>query len=56
MKCPYCGEELDLYNDYSDYIDDNCIKVEEHYACYECNKNFWRDVIYKAIKEGALKE
>ena len=56
MKCPYCGEYMEMYEDYDEYIDDDTLKIEEHWSCSYCVRNFARDVIYKAIEKGMLKE
>lgn len=56
MKCPYCGEELDWYDEEITYPDDNTMKMTQHLACYNCDRTFWRDVIYKVTEEGALHE
>lgn len=56
MKCPYCGETMEMYEDYDEYIDDDTLKIEEHWCCTRCDRTFGRDVIYKAIKKGMLEE
>ena len=56
MKCPYCGEEMELYEKYDEYIDDDIMETEEHWECSECDRTFTRDVTYKAIKKGMLIE
>ena len=56
MRCPYCGEPLDNYENYENFRDDETIEVTEHYACYECDRTFWRNMIYKVEKKGMLYE
>ena len=56
MKCPYCGEQLDMYEVPTEFIDDDTLEAHEHYACYNCDKTFWRNVTYTVTKRGALEE
>ena len=56
MKCPYCGEPLDRYERLWNYEGERILVGEEHFACYDCNISFSRDVTYELIKEGELKE
>ena len=57
MKCPYCGEDLLMYETYEDYSEyDDILKIEEHWECHECDRTFTREITYKAIKKGMLEE
>lgn len=58
MKCPYCGEELEMYESYDTFIDDDTLMVEEHWVCTnrKCDRTFGRDITYKAVKKGMLEE
>ena len=56
MKCPYCGEEMNLYEYWTDWINDDTVDIEEHWSCNNCDKTFNRDVFYRVIKRGELKE
>jgi transcriptional regulator NrdR family protein len=56
MKCPYCGENLYMYEDWKDLYDGETIKTEEHWECENCHRTFARNVTYKIVEEGALTE
>lgn len=56
MNCPYCKKEMEMYEHYDEYIDDNILKIEEHWCCNECDKTFSRDVFYQAVSKGVLEE
>lgn len=56
MNCPYCGKEMDLYEHWTDWIDDDTMDIEEHWSCNDCSKTFSRDVFYRVIKRGELNE
>lgn len=56
MKCPYCGEELERYEVWNGYTDDDIVEAEEHWQCTDCHRIFSRMVTYKAIKKGMLEE
>ena len=55
MICPYCGEELLMYETFEDYSED-VLQVEEHWECHNCDRTFSREMTYKLIKEGMLEE
>lgn len=56
MKCPYCGEDLYMYEDWKDLYDGETIKTEEHWECENCHRTFARNVTYKIVEKGALTE
>jgi transposase-like protein len=56
MNCPYCKKEMEMYEHYDEYIDDDTLKIEEHWWCNECHKTFSRDVFYQAVSKGVLEE
>ena len=58
MKCPHCGDELNLYEAWEDYSEysDGILKMEEHWECHTCSLTFGRDVKYKMIEKGDLEE
>ena len=53
--CPYCGEELYLYETYSDYSKPE-LEIEKHYECSNCDRTFSRTVKYKVLEKGMLEE
>lgn len=56
MNCPYCGKEMDLYEHWTDWINDDTVDIEEHWSCNDCSKTFSRDIFYRVIKREELKE
>lgn len=58
MICPYCGEELEMYEFLEDYHDDDhdTVDIEEHWVCNNCDRTFYREMSYKATKKGMLEE
>jgi len=56
MKCPYCDEELSLYENLIDRNDDDTIDIEEHWYCSLCDRTFYREMSYKVTKKGTLEE
>ena len=56
MICPYCGESLEIYEEWYDNRDGENIKAEEHWQCIGCHRTFSRQATYKLIMEGVLEE
>lgn len=56
MICPYCGEPLELYEEWQDKRDGDIVQTEEHWQCTYCHRTFSRQATYKIIKEGMLEE
>ena len=56
MICPYCGETLDWYEEEITYPDEDTMNMAQHFACYNCDRTFWRDVVYKVTQRGELYE
>lgn len=56
MNCPYCGESLEIYEEWYDNRDGENIKVEEHWQCTGCYRTFSRQATYKLVMAGMLEE
>ena len=56
MRCPKCGEQMEMYERFWDYDDCETLIGVEHFYCRPCDKTYSRDVTYSLEKEGELEE
>ena len=56
MNCPYCGESLEIYEEWYDNRDGENIRAEEHWQCISCHRTFSRQATYKLVMAGMLEE
>ena len=56
MKCPYCGEELYMYEQWDDRNEEDHFTITEHWECSSCDHTFSRNMTYKLIEKGTLEE
>ena len=56
MICPYCGEPLEMYEEWQEDRDGETVKTEEHWQCTNCHRIFSRQATYRIVEKGMLEE
>jgi transposase-like protein len=56
MKCPKCGDLLDLTERYWDYDDSETLIGVENYFCKNCFETWSREVTYSLEKASDLEQ